>query len=273
VTAGAFAGVGSGAVQWVLQRFEDTERLGDVLAARGIAHSWHDVVPFVGQLVPEPVIDDPGAVILFGSYTLWRHAEARGWRPGVIRVAPFVHEEAWKPFLMNGRAVFVRVGEIAEWLPEDDRQWFIRPVGDDKEVAGNVRSAARIREMARKVMALDAEETPEGSLRHDTLMMLAPPARILREWRIWVVKDEIVTYSLYREGGRVIYRSEIDPDALGFARDLIARNEGYACAYVMDICRVAEGLRLLETNCINAAGFYAADIARLAVRLDGLAGG
>ena len=32
----------------------------------------------------------------------------------------------------------------------------------------------------------------------------------------------------------------------------------------MDICRTDTGLKMLETNCINAAGFYAADLLKLA---------
>jgi hypothetical protein len=38
----------------------------------------------------------------------------------------------------------------------------------------------------------------------------------------------------------------------------------------MDICRTAQGLRMLETNCINAAGFYAADLNKLAMSIDGM---
>ena len=34
-------------------------------------YSVHKVVPFVGELIPEPEIADPGAVILLGSYALW----------------------------------------------------------------------------------------------------------------------------------------------------------------------------------------------------------
>jgi hypothetical protein len=40
---------------------------------------------------------------------------------------------------------------------------------------------------------------------------------------------------------------------------------------VMDICQTEDGLRLLETNCINAAGFYAADLAKLAMAIDDMA--
>ena len=68
------------------------------------------------------------------------------------------------------------------------------------------------------------------------------------------------------------YRQEIDDDALDFAKGLVAANPGYARAYVMDICRTDAGLRLLETNCINAAGFYAADMMRVAVAINDLSG-
>ncbi|SFY33055.1 protein of unknown function, partial [Paracoccus pantotrophus] len=69
----------------------------------------------------------------------------------------------------------------------------------------------------------------------------------------------------------VTYRHEIDEDALEFAQTLARLNEDYSPAYVMDICRTEEGLRLVETNCINAAGFYAADLMKLAAMIDGMA--
>jgi hypothetical protein len=85
-----------------------------------------------------------------------------------------------------------------------------------------------------------------------------------------VVRDQVVTYSLYKEGARVVYRPEIDQDALDFGRRLVALNPGYAEAYVIDICRTDDGLRMLETNCINAAGFYAADLTRLVGAIEAL---
>jgi len=100
--------------------------------------------------------------------------------------------------------------------------------------------------------------------------MLTTPVTIQKEWRIWVVREEVVTYSLYKEGSRVIYRLEIDEDALQFAETMVTANPNYATAYVMDICRTGDGLRLLETNCINAAGFYAADVMKLATAIEAL---
>ena len=113
-------------------------------------------------------------------------------------------------------------------------------------------------------------EIPDGSLRHDTLLVMSPPAQIDQEWRIWVVDDVVVTFSLYRSGARVIYRPEIDDDAMRFAQHLVAANPECSKAYVMDIRRTENGLKLLETNCVNAAGFYAADLSKFVEAIEAL---
>ncbi|WP_444463078.1 ATP-grasp domain-containing protein [Rhodobacter capsulatus] len=108
-------------------------------------------------------------------------------------------------------------------LGDAGRLWCLRPVADGKEQAGKVRPASEILEIARKVMTLDPEEIPPDALRPETRMMLTPPVRILKEWRIWVLRDEVVTFSRYREGDRVTCRPEIDAEALAFAQDLARR--------------------------------------------------
>lgn len=256
-------------MQWILQEFEDTAKLAAAIDRLSIAYTWHKVVPFVGALQPDPEITDPNAVVMFGSYTLWRYAEANKLTPGVFRIAPFVEQSAWHPFLLNGAdATFMRLEEIPEQLEDTGQSWFIRPVEDSKEEPGKVRTTGEIIALAKKVLTLDPGDIPNGSLRHDTKLMLTRPAHILKEWRIWVVDDEVVTFSLYKDGSRVIYRPEIDDDALSFAKTLVSANPGYARAYVLDICLTDDGLRMLETNCINAAGFYAADLMRLAVAIE-----
>ena len=258
-------------MQWLLQEFEDTWKLAESLDRLQIPYTWHKVVPFVGELLPEPIIEDPHSVVLFGSYALWRYAEAHDLRPGVIRLNPFVHEKAWHPFLLNGpNARFMTLSEVPSILADDGKMWFIRPVDDSKAEPGKVRSSAELLKLASKVLALDETEIPPGSLRHDTQLMLSEPVQIYREWRIWVVSGEIVTSSLYKEGTRVVYRTEIDDDALAFVREMVDLNPDYSPAYVLDICRTDSGLKIIETNCINAAGLYAADLVRLAAAIDGL---
>ncbi|GIT90256.1 hypothetical protein JANAI62_02610 [Jannaschia pagri] len=258
-------------MQWVLQDFEDTRKLGDVLSRLDLPYSWHKVVPFVGGLLPQPEIADPNDVILFGSYTLWRYAEAHDLRPGVFRIRPFADEDPWQPYLLNGPgARRLRLRDVPTALAKNDRAWFLRPLADDKEIAGGVKSATEIHDIAQKVLSLPPEHIPGGSLRPDTDLMLCPPARIQAEWRLWVVGGRVVTYSLYAQGRRVVYRPEIDDDALAFGQHMADLNPGYGPAYVLDLCRTDDGLRLLETNCLNAAGFYAADLQALVMALEAL---
>lgn len=258
-------------MQWILQKFEDTTKLAAALDRLGLTYSWHKVVPFVGELQPEPKIEDAKNVVLFGSYTLWRYAARHDLTPGVFRIAPFLDQTAWHPFLLNGveaRRMLLR--DIPGGLLDNGQSLFIRPVEDSKEEPGKVRTTGEIIAIAEKVLTLDPSEIPNGALRHNTELMLTAPANILKEWRIWIVADQVVTVSLYKEGSRVIYRSEIDDDALIFAKDLVAANPSYAPAYVLDICRTDVGLRMIETNCINAAGFYAADLMKLVAAIEGL---
>lgn len=258
-------------MQWLLQDYDDTRRLAEVLDRLGLPYSWHRVVPFLGELIPAPVIADPDAVVMFGSYAMWREALAKGWQPGVFVTPPFVHETVWQPFMLNGPdALFLTLAEIPQRLADDGTDWFIRPVDDSKAQPGGVRSTADILRLARQVLVLDPADIPDGALRHDTLMMLTRPARILQEWRVWIVAGQVVTWSLYRDGDSVTYRAEIDPDAREFAQAMADLNPGHAPAYVLDICRTDQGLRLLETNCLNAAGLYAANAEALIRAIEAL---
>ncbi len=258
-------------MQWILQDFEDTKKLSEALDNLEVSYTWHKVIPFVGELVPEPIVYDPDHIVMFGSYTLWRYAKKHNLKPGVFKIRPFVREKLWHPFLLNGAdALFMKLSEVPERLIDDGKDWFLRPVDDSKEEPGNVKSTGEIIKLAQKVLSLDIEEIPLGALRHDTKLMLTKPVHILCEWRVWIVNEKIVTYSLYKQGSRVVYRHEIDNDALEFAQKMVEVNPNYSKAYVIDICRTAKELKIIETNCINAAGFYAADVVKLAKAINQL---
>ena len=84
------------------------------------------------------------------------------------------------------------------------------------------------------------------------------------------MNNKIITYSLYKQGSKVIYKNEIDDDAMKFAQYMIDLNPFYSDAYILDICRSDDELFILETNCMNAAGFYAADLQKLVQALEEL---
>ncbi len=170
----------------------------------------------------------------------------RTFSPVSFKLRPFVHEAAWHPYLLNGAdAMFITLRDIPTILSPDKSDLFIRPLSEGKEEPGNVKPRADIIALARKVLSIDPSEIPGGSLAHDTELMLTRPRKILKEWRLWVVDGRIITQSLYKEGYRVIYRPEIDDDARAFAQSLVDANPSYARAYVIDVCRTPEGLKMI----------------------------
>lgn len=102
-------------MQWILQDFEDTQKMADALDRLELPYTWHKVVPFIGELTPAPTINDPNAVVMFGSYTLWRYAKANDLKSGVFEIRPFVHETPWYPFLLNGPdTLFLTLRDVPE---------------------------------------------------------------------------------------------------------------------------------------------------------------
>ena len=129
--------------------------IADALDRLEIPYTWHRVVPFVGELTPTPNIEDPNAVVMFGSYTFWRYTQANDLKLGVFKIRPFVQKKPYHPFLLNGAdAFFLTLRDIPDQFPDDGKSWFLRPVEDRKEEPGKVKTAREIIALAKKVLAL-----------------------------------------------------------------------------------------------------------------------
>lgn len=257
-------------MQWILQDFEDNRVLGAKLSWLGIPVTYHKVVPFVGELDPVPLIPNPNNVIMFGSYSLRHYARKHNLSPGVFELRPFLYEKPWQPYLLNGIDAIVStvrdLGGLLDTLALPE--YFIRPVDDSKDIAGTVMDINELEHLVRTTSLLEPHEYISGSLNPETVVMLTEPVRIKREWRNWIVNDKVVTSSLYKLGSRVTYQEGIDPLALEFLERMVHLNPGYSPAYVLDVCETDDGYKIIETNCLNAAGFYAGDMMVLANALE-----
>jgi hypothetical protein len=257
-------------MQWILQEDKDNVPMAETLDRLGIAYSVHAKLRDVA--VPELVVDDPNRVVVFGYYSAQAFVRERGYKPGVFELRPYVLEQAWQPYLLNPRAAatIVKVRDISDRVSDDARRYFVRPVEDSKTMSGTVLTGAELRATAAAVMELPTERLVAGRLAPDTELLLSTPTTIQKEWRVWVVAGDVVTWSLYKMAGQMVVRQEIDQDALDFVRSMIEANPGYSEAYVIDVCRTEEGLRIIETNCINASGYYDADLQKLIGAIESL---
>lgn len=258
-------------MHWILQenlfREHEWETLVGCLERHGIAYSVHKVIPFVGELVPaaEPRHDK---VVCFGSYSMRHTARALGWTPGVYDL--FEHDftaqcRHWgRERMLNGDAEVVAFRDARL-----DRPAFVRPVDDSKYFAGAVFEPDAFNEWVHRVVALG--EVDGTSLSGDTRVQICAPKTIHAEYRYWVVDGQIVTQSLYKRGNRVIYASEVDSRCSDYVRELVALWQP-ARAFVVDVCDTPDGLRVVEINTINAAGFYAGDMQSIVLALEAMEG-
>lgn len=268
---------------WVLQTDFYSEpgycRLVDGIERLGLPLVLVKPVPFTHRLLPaaadtstssiaveqmpEAEIDANRPIIPMGSYTLARIGQERGWRPGAMleNLDYTTWSTAWGvQRLLNPNAQVCRFQDANF----DEETAFIRPVEDSKSFSGRVFERGEWRGWKARVLA---NSQPSDPLNHDTEVLIAAPVAIYTETRCWVVGGELVTVSGYRRGKQVAYTPGADDEVLSFAAECIASWTPNP-AFVLDIAQTPDGCRIVEVNCLNAAGFYAADTLKLICALE-----
>jgi hypothetical protein len=268
-------------MHWILQNNLFNEAayatLLETLERFSIPYSIHKVVPFVGELVPEPTIDHKN-VICMGSYSLRHAAKKAGWNPGVFDLEPFnfqVQLEHWGDHMLNADAIVCKFKDV-----DFEGERFIRPIEDSKVFAGNVFDRLYFKDWQHKVC--DLEEDYGNSLTKDTLVQVCPLKQIYAEYRFWIVNQKIVSASLYKRGDNVIYSSDVDQRFHNYVNQILrtknrvtditlsVENKGWAPhdAFVIDVADTDQGLKVVEINTLNSSGFYACNLTDLVLTLE-----
>ena len=268
-------------MHWIIQDglHEDGMRsLLETLERFGLPYSTHKVVPFIGELIPDPEID--GKAIAIGAYSMKLHAARKGWDPGVYDLT---EDHIRHGFDVLGSSMLNHPCQVCRF--EDapamaamhyEGDFFLRPLSDSKHFSGKVYSHSELDGWHRSVMAL---EDYGASLTPDTLVQLSRIRKIYSEFRHWVVEGKIVTSSQYKIGSRVKYDDRVDSSVIGWAQGMVSLLETskkiqiggtsrFLRAYVIDTAEAPEGPRVVEMNTPNSAGLCAADVQKLVMYLE-----
>lgn len=253
-------------MHWILQEnlFKETEweTLVKTLQRFNLPYTVHKVIPFVGELVPDVIVSSP-KVICFGSYSLRHAAKKHGWTPGVYDVGdkPFqLQRDHWGEDMLNYDSVIVQFQHARITEPS-----FMRPVNDTKVFPGRVVEPDELTEWQHKVIEL--KEDTGTSLQADTAVQICSIKEIYAEYRFWIVRGQIITASLYKRGRKVFYSSDVDERFYQFVQRCIQRWQPDR-AFVIDVCETPDGIKIVEINTINSAGFYAANVLELVYALE-----
>ena len=167
--------------------------------------------------------------------------------------------------MLNHDAEVVALGEV----PEQREPFFLRPVTDTKSFAGGVYDWPTFLAWRERLSALSPDDGPTVWL--DTAVMVCRKKEIWSETRLWIVDGRVATASGYKIG--TLVRSSppslVDERVLDFASARAAEWSPNR-AYVMDVAETPDGLKIIEVNNLNSAGWYKADLNRLVLALEAM---
>lgn len=268
-------------MHWVLQANLYNEQafmsLLEQLERQETPYDVVKIIPFIAQM--EPDVNPEGPVFVCGATAMGKIAARKGWAPGYFHVPDMATILAgYGEHMLNADAIVAPF----ENLTHTWNRFHLRPVNDGKSFAGTVFSWEEMVEWRDRVAALDGDDNSLTTLTVRDLVVMSPLKTIYAEYRFFVVRDTVITGSMYKRGERVHYSSDVDPAIRGFAEMMtgqIARKNDEdppvtfvpADAYCLDIALTPAGPKVIEINSINSAGFYACDMGRFVEAINSLA--
>lgn len=218
------------------------------------------VIPFMDRM---PRLSAVEPFVLIGSTTLNRNAfKSRKYRSGVFFNDNFTPEKYkrhwWTNFLNCDMQVFP-LKSIPDNLYRCDSEVFFRSNDDSKNISGGTGPFYGLLCIKNNTEA----HYLNGDLFHpDSEICIAPLKTIYAEYRVLFCDGEIIGSSRYRPS--VHYSVPIDVlEYAKFMQEIWQPHD----VFVMDIGETDRGLKIVECNCINGAGWYDADYASIVYAL------
>lgn len=256
-------------MHWILEKLTDNINksgqdkaliaLVDILASRNISHSFHQIIPFIGEACP-PINENIKNAICIGPYSMRFLCKKNKLFPGVFDIEEFnfaIQKEKWGEEMLNYDSVITSFNTLEKL--SNEKLFFARPIDDSKCFAGNIFTGKDLNEWKKNILNLDSYGDNNGDLNGNTLIQISSVKDILEEYRFWIVEGNIITYSLYKKGNKVITSADVNSDVIDYVKKIISIWEPHK-AFVLDVARLKEGFKVIEINTLNAAGFYKANL-------------
>lgn len=247
-------------IQWVVQRNltskTDLESLQLSCEAAGVSFQGIDIIPFSSSL---PVFDSSHRSIFYGSTTLCSLVAAdKQLQPGLFfdeaRFSIENYFNKWGKHMLNYGAEVTTFAALMSREEAPDQLFFIRPDDDSKSFSGETKSFAAIKTWYDQLKMVE-----NTNLTPDTPIVVSAPYNIQYEWRLWIVNGKVITASKYRTYFKLTKEAGCPPEVIAFAESRCLEYSPHA-VFVMDICLCGDDFYIVECGCMNAAGFYKADV-------------
>lgn len=253
-------------MHWIIENNEHSETTHKIIEALdnlGIPYSIHKIVPIEGEILGE-LPNNEGKVTCYGPYSMRKYLKKNNYNPGTYDLEPFDFETQksnWGERMLNFDSEVLKFKDVKEWPVDEVR--FLRPIQDSKVFAGNIFEWKDFNEWQNKVVNL--KEDYGDSLSGDTIIQVATPKNIYKEFRVWIVDGKVVETSQYRQNLRLNMKphEETPQDVIAYVNESVEMWNPHD-VFVIDIALLKNGeKKIIEINTFNAAGFYKADVKKI----------
>lgn len=226
-------------MKWLIQPVKlEQEKVHELMNMLERASIGYDIVyPLEGQVLnPDKtpyVYEDNERYFVCGSYPLTRNVY-KDRKESVFSLENYSFQDIMNIFdaknFVNHDAKLINSKDMI-WSEEE---YFIRPANDDKSFNGGIYNA--------------------NTFDYEGDIVVANLKHISKEHRFFIIDGQIVTGSLYKINGSLSTSPVIDEGAMNFAKEMIEKFD-YP-GFVIDVATVDNECKIMELNCLNAAGFY-----------------
>ena len=148
----------------------------------------------------------------------------------------------------------MRLDDAIHFLASNDpkKDIFVRPSADLKQFSGGVFTAQECHDWFKDMM--ECATSGSYKLDPDTKVVVSLPKVIDKEVRCFIVGGEVVSSSIYRQNGSLLYKRCFESVFQQIADSWLPDD----CC-VMDLAYTSNGIKVIEFNCINSSGMYDCD--------------
>jgi hypothetical protein len=256
-------------MRWVIQsnlgNKEDSERIRDICIRQGYGHEFITVIPFTKEI---PSISNDQPTVFYGATNFINNIYESGrWNPGTFFNAENftvrAYVEHYKEHMINHPCEFSTIGKFASSHQPMDKQFFVRPIKDLKEFAGDVMEFNDMVRWERNIRYLPGCDN-NPTLTVDTEIVVSEPHGIAHEWRVFIVNGKVSSGSHYRSYMKLDSNNDFPQRVIEFV-ERMCEIWVPAPVFVMDVGESAGNLFIIECNCFNSSGFYKSNIEKIVV--------
>ncbi len=247
--------------KWLLQTDifdENLEPLISEIKRQGMELKIHKYVPFYGDKTYLELFKPDDCVIFYGSLNFaGQILKQASWIPGVYRDLDKLKCSYYYPvfgdFLLNEDYIFLPFGDLKRRKRElfsyifNADKIFVRPDSGFKSFTGQ---AVSERDWDKEIDFFKTHGIDDNEL-----CLLSSPKKIVKEYRLVIVNNEVVSGSMYKKD----WKNEtgpVSPEVLDYAKKVLNTIDFKMEPYTMDVAEYGPYLSVIEINSFSCSGLY-----------------